>query len=253
MFRLEKKYLYHMNNSFYSSIADHYDFIFPFNAQQVNFIKQHVSNTAVKKVLEVGCGTGNLTFGLASEFSEVIGIDLDEEMLNRAITKNSFEHVSFKAMDMLTIGNEFKEGSLDSIACFGNTLVHLNSLQQINSFFAMAKKVLTNDGSLMLQIINYDRILDQNIRSLPTIENEDIRFIRNYSYNKEDYEISFDTELLIKHSGKVIMNSQTLLPIRKKEIWDLLKKYFKEISFYSNFKADKYSRDAVPLIIMARE
>jgi 2-polyprenyl-3-methyl-5-hydroxy-6-metoxy-1,4-benzoquinol methylase len=241
-----------MRNTFYASIADNYDFIFPFNPAQVEFIKSQVLNTAKKSILEVGCGTGNLTFGLASQFNQVTGVDLDKAMLALAQEKNSKGNVSFIELNMLHLTKQFEKNSLDAVACFGNTMVHLNNNEEIEQFVIAARTVLKEGSPLMIQIINYDRILDENIQSLDTIDNDHIRFERKYKYHSEQHKIAFETTLQLKKTGDVIENSQNLHPIRKRELEIILMRYFKDIQFFGNFKEGDLDSNSVALIVSAK-
>lgn len=241
-----------MQQSFYASIADNYDYIFPFNPVQVEFIKKSIHKTDSKQILEVGCGTGNLTFGLASHFEQVKGVDLDEEMLERAKQKNRFENVSFQKLNMLKLDEKFASNSVDALVCFGNTMVHLSNLQEVESFVLQSKKVIKPGGVLAIQIINYDRILDQTINHLPTIDNDVIEFIRSYEYLKDEHKIDFQTVLTLKRKNERIENSQLLLPIRQLELEKILMKYFTDIEFFGSFKRDPLGSGSVPLIVTAK-
>ena len=46
--------------SFYQSISNLYDWIFPFNPHQLEFVMQSIQHHSleVEQILDVGCGTG---------------------------------------------------------------------------------------------------------------------------------------------------------------------------------------------------
>ena len=116
----------------------------------------------------------------------------------------------------------------------------------------MAKEVLKPDSSLMIQTINYDRILKQKLRMLPTIETDEIEFIRNYNYLDSINRIEFETKLCHKASGDTVNNKINLYPLLKNEIDTILKNAgFKKIIYYGNFKMDSLSEESQPLIIVA--
>jgi 2-polyprenyl-3-methyl-5-hydroxy-6-metoxy-1,4-benzoquinol methylase len=204
--------------------------------------------------LDIGCGTGNLTLELSKLFTEVVGIDLDAAMVNRAKKhiSSSSGNLRFLNSNMLDIDTDFGENSFDAIVCFGNTLVHLNSEQNILDFFTKSRKVLREEGKLLLQIINYDRIIEQEINGLSTIENEVIKFERNYIHHKERNVIDFETLLTIKEGNHRINNKIELYPVRKSHVEELLLKAgFSDISFYGSFKRDKLTPESIPLVVEA--
>ncbi|WP_010663950.1 class I SAM-dependent methyltransferase [Marinilabilia salmonicolor] len=241
--------------SFYQSIAPYYDYIFPPSAMQVAFINSKMGGVRSKQILEAGCGTGNLALKLAEQKVLVEGIDLDPEMVSAAREKaGASENVRFTQMDILKLSEKWPPNTFDAVVSFGNTLVHLIDKQQIRQFFLNAKDVLKPDGMLMVQIIHYDRILDQEIGGLPTIDNDEIRFERFYDFNESEDVVDFRTFLTVKKSGKEIRNSVKLLPLRKGQTERLLQECgFKNIRFYGSFKEDDLTSDSVPLIFTAQK
>ena len=117
---------------FYRSIAEVYNKIFPLNPGQVAFTNRSYSQTGDLSLLDIGCGTGSLSLALSTTFKKVVGIDLDEAMLDKARqVANEKTNLEFFPLDMLEIDSHFYSETFDSIVCYGNTLVHLSSLEQI--------------------------------------------------------------------------------------------------------------------------
>ncbi|MCK4748403.1 MAG: class I SAM-dependent methyltransferase [Bacteroidales bacterium] len=239
--------------SFYQSISDVYHKIFPLNPNQVQFVLDTMEDIPDVDLLDIGCGTGDLSIALSRSFQRVVGIDLDKAMLHRAQTVAAgIGNLEFIPMNMLNIGARFGPGTFDAITCFGNTLVHLDSMDSIFSFIHQCENVLRSDGRLLIQIINYDRILDQDVRSLPTIENNDIRFVRNYRYLEELHRIEFETTLTIKSDDRVIQNSIMLYPLRKQEMTELLMDAgFRKVRPLGNFAMAPYTAGGIPFVIEA--
>jgi SAM-dependent methyltransferase len=155
---------------------------------------------------------------------------------------------------MLEIERNFGTDSIDVIVCFGNTLVHLDGSEQLLNFFKQSRTVLKSDGKLLLQIINYERIIDQNIKALPTIENDAIKFVRNYRLHPDQKNLDFETILSIKKTGKTVKNTIQLYPLRKTEIEQLLKLAgYAEIKYFGNFKRDDLHENSIPLIIEVKK
>ena len=238
---------------FYKSIAEVYNKIFPLNPGQVAFTNRAFSKTGDLNLLDIGCGTGSLTLALSTTFKKVVGIDLNEAMLEKArLVANEKTNLEFIPLDMLEIDPHFYPDTFDGIICYGNTLVHLSSLEQISLFIKKCQGLLTPGGKLLIQIINYDRILDQRINSLPTLENNEIQFIRNYHYDAGKHLIDFETILTIKEKNQVIMNRVPLFPVRKSEIEAaLLAAGFSKLNFFGNFKREALGSDSIPMVIEA--
>ena len=239
---------------FYESISKYYHHIFPLNRMQLQFIESsHSKPSSQVSILDIGCAIGDLSMELAESYQKVTGIDLDQGMIAKAIEKGKkFKNLDFQLQNMLELNSAFAPNSFDIIACFGNTLVHLNSDEEILQFFTNAKAVLKKGGKLLFQIINYDRIIDQKIDYLPTIENEVIKFERNYEYHQSTEKVDFETILSIKENNSTIRNCIPLLAIRKASIQDLLQKAgFIDITFFGNFKREPLTENSMPLIVEA--
>jgi len=206
----------------YENIAEFYDEIFPLKQTRLDFIDSFLKNNL--RVLDIGCATGELALALSKEGHHVVGIDLDEKMiaLAREKAKKQGLKTEFFIKDMTKIGEDFSPGSFDAVLCFGNTLVHLGSPGKIKEVFIGIHKVLKSGGILMVQVVNYDRILSGGIKELPLLENENFIFRREYRYHEADHRIHFLTHLTIKKNAEVVKSSETLYPLTFQELKDAL-------------------------------
>ncbi len=239
--------------SFYQQIAPYYHHIFKVNVNQIDFIKSKLSENDCT-IIDVGCGIGTLSFELIDYYKNVLGIDMDAEMIQTAIRKkeNVSKSVQFQQLSMLKLNTMNNTNSIGGIICFGNTLVHLNSLDEVVDFLQQSKSMLKKNGKLLLQIVNYDRIITKNVKQLPLIENDEIIFERNYSHKISENKIDFNTRLTVKASQQIIENSIKLLPLLKKDLIFLLKKAgFNYCNYYGNFYQDSYAIDSPALIVEA--
>jgi len=235
---------------FYSSIAQNYDHIFPVKQVQIDFIKSEFSSKT--KLIEIGSGTGNLTIALANAGYLMSGLEYDENMLDLAQRKSKDIH--WKCGDMREIDQVFCGDLFDGIICFGNTLVHLSNAKDIENFLIKAYDLLHDDGIIAIQIINYLRIFKQEIDHLPTIENDEIQFIRNYTASRNPRNIEFQTILTIKETNEIINNKIDLFPIFPEELYELMHKIgFSKIQEFSDFSKKEFTPDSIPFIITGQK
>jgi len=120
--------------------------------------------------------------------------------------------------------------------------------------------LLYDNGSLILQIINYDRILDKKITSLPEIKNEaeGISFTREYMYKPEKGLIDFNTKLTVQKDmaeKRVFENSVELFPLRSGELLKILEKCgFASIKFFGDFESNPYiPEDSFMIVVHAKK
>lgn len=238
---------------FYEEIAEYYDNIFPFGNVQAEFVKGSLKKPYHgKKILDVGCGTGDLVAALSKTGFTAMGIDSDQAMVRRALDKMADSSVVFAPMDMRDVAGHYKPSSFDAVLCFGNTLVHLAGIQEIERLCKDVRGILKQNGKFLIQILNYDYILDHKIRSLPLIDNQFVTFERTYDYNSRKNLIAFKTILTVKETSKKIINKVHLFPVRKDELYlSLRNSGFSRISFYGDFDRNILKAESLPLVVEA--
>ncbi len=239
---------------FYQQISKYYDYIFPTGEEQVRFLKE-VAGNPPRSVLDIACGTGGYSLELAAQGYNVTAVDLDAGMLKQLgdkmdISKGTLEYFQ---SDMVKV-KEKLQSKFNMAFCIGNSLVHLENMQQIKEFLVNTRTMLENDGSLILQIINYDRIILRDINSLPTVENKDIglSFERNYEYSKENKKIAFKTRLTVE--GKSLDNQVLLYPLRQDELTEALSDVgFKKLKLFGDFNGSEFDKyNSFMLVVWAR-
>jgi len=242
---------------FYESIAPYYHHIFPLNPDQAVFTRSVFLHSEGISLLEVGCGIGSLSFELSTTYPTIIGIDLDKAMLAKAEeTKAALTTLEnpplFYQVNMLSMMDTFHTAQFDGILCFGNTLVHLDSEEQVLDFFSQCHMALKEGGKLLFQILNYDKILQLCITSLPVTDNELIRFVRTYAFPQHSEKIDFITTLTIKETHQTIRNKITLLPLKKNTLLKLLLQAgFNKLCFYGNYHSQPFSMESEILVVKA--
>ncbi|MCX7921125.1 MAG: class I SAM-dependent methyltransferase [Clostridia bacterium] len=241
---------------FYEEISRYYDYIFPIGEQQLNFIKQSVG-TPPKTVLDVACGSGGYSVELSKGGYNVKATDVDEKMVEMAREKAGKQN-----LDMHVFRSDMRElqdmdgDKFDCIFCIGNSIVHLGSLEDIYRALERMYNLLQKEAKLILQIINYDRIINQGITGLPTIKNDEVglEFIRNYQYIREKQLIVFHTVLTVNEENgeKRFENAIELLPVLKSDMVQVLERAgFKELELYGDFNYTPYNENSYMLVVKA--
>ena len=231
----------------YQNIVSVYDHIFPYKPAQRKFVL--AQSSARERVLDTGCSTGTLAIALAGCFDEVVALDYSQDMIDEAQSRES--GASFIQGDMRTLSQSVT-GTFDTIYSFGNTLVHLESLEEVEAFFQDVKSLLSSKGVFVFQIVNYERILRKRPKALPLIDNEYIRFERYYHYDTLPH-IRFETVLTVKANGEKMTGEVPLLALTPVQVKELLGVAgFSESSFYGDFMGHEFTDDSFPLVVVAR-
>ncbi|WP_342764299.1 MULTISPECIES: class I SAM-dependent methyltransferase [unclassified Thermococcus] len=124
----------------YRSPARYYDVIYRARleriSQEIDFVERIFRNDArreVRRVLDIACGTGAPTLELVRRGYEVVGLDINEEMLTVARGKAQREELSVEFMlgdaDALDFREEF-----DAVTMFFSSILHLDE-NRINELF----------------------------------------------------------------------------------------------------------------------
>ena len=73
----------------------------------------------------------------------------------------------------------------DSIFCLGNTFAHVLSEKEFLASLKSFNKIMSPEGLIFLQILNYSRILKQNVRIQNIRETQGKIFVRMYDYERK--------------------------------------------------------------------
>lgn len=227
---------------FYEEISKYYDDIFPVEESQINLVKSIFD--AGSKVLDVACGSGNYTIELAKVGYNMTGIDLSRDMIDIASKKALEQNLSidFYVGDMTDL-SIINTKSFDAVMCMGNSLVHLSDENAVLKALCEFHRILKDQGKLLLQIINFDRILNYNIENLPTVINTEKNLVFERKYHiDEKGRIDFITQLSV--DDQKFQNTVKLLPLKSYTLKQLLAQAdFKNIIFYGGFDKQPFDID----------
>jgi len=101
-----------------------------------------LGNIKGKKILDVGCGKGSLSFYLAQEGADVIGIDLSSNFIEFCQEEAKKLGFSIEFREMNAQIPEFEENTFDIIV--GSRVIH--HLPDIKLFFKECKRLLKHKG-----------------------------------------------------------------------------------------------------------
>ncbi|WP_238472975.1 class I SAM-dependent methyltransferase [Desulforamulus profundi] len=236
----------------YKELSQYYDDIFPAGEGQLKFFRQVFGDLGASRVLDLACGSGNYALEFARWGLSVVGVDYEQEMIKMAREKARREGlaVDFRTGDMRNL--EDIDGKFDAVICIGNSLVHLLTDKDIVTALTQMKERLYHGGTLILQTINYDRILKGSITQLPDIVNNQagIIFTRQYDF-RPDGLIDFKTTLIKNGSDgsqRSLGSGQVpLRPITKAELENFLHAAgFDDIEIFGGFNRKPHAGTASP-------
>lgn len=240
---------------FYQILSKVYDDIFPMDEDTLNFLTQDLKLRS--RILDLACATGNYSLPLVQKGHAVDGIDLDEDMVGIAKEKLKGFDANIVYGDMRCIKQIFGDKKYNLIFCIGNSIVHLDDKNKIQELIKDIYSLLDEQGQMVIQIINYDRITEQNIHSLPVIENKQkkLKFIRNYFFEDISDKVIFKAKLIVEtnnEENEVYENSIELIALRDEELNYMVKNAgFRNIHIFGGFDMKPYDMDSFLTVLKA--
>lgn len=239
---------------FYDAISNNYDQMISFDKRltlEEPLFRNLLNKYSIKSALDAGAGSGFHSVLMAKLGVRVTAVDLSDKMLK--LLRN---RARLCKIDIATVQSDFTEinippESFDAVFCLGNSLVHVFSKARLRKTISTFANLLKPDGVLILQILNYDKILREKQCIQNIKKSEDTVFIRYYEYHGN--KILFN--LLTVNTEKLIhkLQSVAIRPIRSTELNKVLtESKFSHIRSASDFKLSAFSRkDSQNLIIIA--
>jgi len=154
-----------MPNSYTKTFADYYDVMSESRFKNIDqeleffqFIFHTCANIKVKKILDVGCGTGRHSIPLIKSGYEVTGIDKSQNMLNtfkkKLETGKLKANVIKKDMKDMNFAEEFQ-----AIICMNTAFMYLLTDEDILQALKGFRKALEPGGVAIIDIMNFLSLL----------------------------------------------------------------------------------------------
>lgn len=138
--------------------------------REAPLLERVLGTASVKTILDLGCGTGEHSRFLRSLGYGVTGVDASEAQIRAAREADpdggDAGPVRNAHGDLASIEALVPTGYGGAI-CLGNTLPHLSDFDTLQRFFTGLASRLVSGAPLLLQLLNYDRILDRGERTFP--------------------------------------------------------------------------------------
>jgi len=208
-----------------------------------------VKEARARKILEFGCGTGTVAVGLSLEGYDVTGVDYSPEMLKIARQKAGAHGTKTRFFNGNIIDIRLPE-RFDLLLCLGNTLPIITSLSDSRKLLRNCLNHLNPGGILIIQILNYDRILKTRPGTFATEILEDLVRVKQYRYGKNliDFVVSLiDTARI---PPKITVRTGKIRPWARADlIAELRKARFVHIEAFGSYSGGKFSAESKDLII----
>ncbi|MEH7379880.1 class I SAM-dependent methyltransferase [Bacillus sp. JJ1533] len=195
--------------------------------QWISFVKSKVTQfnkASGLRVLDIGCGTGEIAIRLAQEGFEVVGVDLSEDMLSVANHKaiEAGVKVEFYQQNMVEISG-FEP--FDLIIIFCDSLNYLHTEAEVQKTFDNAFRLLKKDGLFLFDVHSVYK-MDTIFMNGPFVSADDqVSFIWNCFSGEYPHSIEHELSFFVKNEHNEDytrfdeFHEQRTFPIETYQIW----------------------------------
>ena len=244
----------------YTSFAEVYD-VFMDNVpykKWADYLEEILKEERIENglVLELGCGTGNMTEELASRGYDMIGVDNAEEMLEIAMKKKekSGHDILYLLQDM----QEFElYGTVRAIVSVCDSVNYITEEKELEQVFRLVNNYLDPQGIFVFDFntqYKYETLLgNQTIAE----DREDCSFIWDNYFDEEEGINQYDLTLFIREEGDLYRKYEETHFQRVYEL-ETVKRLLKEaglmfVAAYDAFTKEPVREDSERIYIIARE
>lgn len=187
-----------MNNS-YTQFASLYDRLIKGDIDYkkiASFINEELKIKMDNIILDLACGTGNLTQELKEYGYDMIGVDLSVDMLDIAKRKNP---------DILYLCQDMREfelyGTVDCICCMTDSVNYITEPDDLRQVFALAKNYLNPGCPFIFDINSYYKLHNIIGNNTFTYDEDDIFYVWENEFDEDENICDFYLTFFVKEAA----------------------------------------------------
>lgn len=156
-------------------------------------------NRKPKTILEMACGTGNLTKYLCEDGYSVTAFDYSEEMLSIAYDKlKQFKNLNLIKQNMINFNIGLK---FDAILCVCDSINYINDYKDLCKLFMNIKNHLNDKGLFIFDINSYHKLKDILGNNIFIYDDEDIFYTWENNFDDSSKCCEFYLTFFIKEGN----------------------------------------------------
>lgn len=225
----------------------------------VNYIEEIIErkNTKVQNILELACGTGNLTIPLTKKNYDIAGIDISFEMLNVAREKAQKEDVELVLLQQDIAELEFDVENLDCVLCACDGFNYLTYDDEIENCFSKVYELLKKNGLFIFDISSFYKLSTILGNNMFGENREEISYMWQNFFDEEENLVDMELAFFVKDEfGKYDKFSET----HKQRAYTEreMKRFLREVGFtdiesFSDFTFESPKKDSERIFFVAKK
>ena len=155
------------------NLVEYYDELFPVTETKKKFYADFSRNSITPiHYLSIDCGTGFLESSLARDGHDVTGVENVEELLESANLRrrNQLMSIRFFQMEKQDMVKFLGKSFYNVISILNSRLMFLSNADALGNFFCDCRKLLAEDGCLVIEQDNFENHETDHLFQLPRRE-----------------------------------------------------------------------------------
>lgn len=237
---------------FYDDLADQYNEMTDLDSRAENirgFIKRIKERYQPKSALDVACGTGMHAVVMSQMDIHAVGADLSPAMLEKAkeLAHEKDVQIQWINTPMQDLPAHLDE-KFDLILCLGNSIPHLLTPDDLSTTISGCAQLLNPKGALLIQLLNYHKILKAKERIVAITRSGDTEYIRFYDFLPELIQFNL---LTINSQNQHKLTSTPLFPYTAATLTNSLRQHnFATINTYADLNFNRFDEDESPNLVI---
>ncbi len=244
---------------FYDALSSDYDEMTRFHPRlekEEAVLRRWVERFKFRKVLDAACGTGLHAIVFARLGMAVTAADLSAKMLEKARenARQAKSPVRWVQASLQNLTHHIQE-QFQAIFCLGNSLPHLLTKEDLEQTFKNFYQLLQPGGILVVQLLNYHKILLEKQRIIGIRRQGDLEFVRFYDFLEKVVRFNILTIRWKNNTPEYTLQSTTLYPYRKENLEAVLHLVgLGELQFYGDMQFTPFnSNESANLVVVAKK
>ena len=241
---------------FIQNLVEYYDELFKVSEAQKNLYTELCENfSSPVRFLRVFCGSGLFESSLSKQGHDVTGIENCEELLHTANLRrrNQLMSIRFFQMEAEDMTKFLGKNFYNVVSILNSRMLFLGGREKIRQFFFDCKKLMSPDGFLVIQCINFENKKDETFFQLKCRESMRAKLfseIMTAQDNSKLFSMNLETG-----NGKLlpIVKDIPIYPLLPSEIENFAEDAgFKSAEFFADFDKSEFTGNEEQFVVILK-
>ena len=241
---------------FIQNLVEYYDELFKVSEAQKKLYTELCENfSSPVRFLRVFCGSGLFESSLSKQGHDVTGIENCDELLHTANLRrrNQLMSIRFFQMEAEDMTKFLGKNFYNVISILNSRWLFLGGREKIWQFFFDCKKLISTDGFLVIQCINFENRKDEKFFQLKCRESMRAKLFSEIMTEQDDsrlFSMNLETG-----TGKLlpIVKDIPIYPLLPSEIEDFAEDAgFKSAEFFADFDKSEFTGNEEQFIVVLK-